>query len=214
MPAWLCVPHRYRSEVKRGPQTPWHFKLRFSAREVSTLSPEPQLRLHCVFIFVPSWFPQVYDHLEAWKSSSFSPPASLVISVHMVGKPHLYNMESYEMWSMEACSFHNKRFYFIFLYVPTASFWMRSPTKKTKYSQIKIPNASPLCFRTISSWGIPTRSGRRLTFNCALSADVALFTITSIWPNSKIRTEILIFHVSTETRSTPQITLREGRRTF
>lgn len=136
-------------------------------------------------------------------------PASLVISVHMVGKLHLYNMESYEMWSMEACSFHNKRFYFILLYVPTGSFWMRSPTKKTKYSQMKIPNASPLCFRTIISWGIPTRWGERgrLTFNCALSADEVLFTTTSIWPNSKIRTEILTFHVSTETRSTPQGTM-------
>jgi hypothetical protein len=39
----------------------------------------------------------------------------------------------------------------------------RSPTKKTKYSQIKF------CFRIIIYWDIPTPTGRKLPFNCPLS---------------------------------------------
>lgn len=57
---------------------------------------------------------------------------------------------------------------------------MGNPTEKT---EIGSSNAL-FCFRIIIYWDIRTQTGRKLTFNFALSAHVAFIGVASILPKS------------------------------
>lgn len=157
----LCAPG---SEAKRGPRTPWQFKPGFSAGAVSTQS-WAMLLPHSVSLcsilistgLQPSRSLGSFQLLSSILTRYFSPNGGEASSL----QHRLKNVMKCEVWKLVPSI--TQAFILTFYMFPQILSESRSPTKKTKYSQIKF------CFRIIIYWDIPTPTGRKLPFNCPLS---------------------------------------------